>query len=423
MKFSIGVLPLLLASVNAFAPTGMSPRQSTARAVIDPSNLHDLPHHIQSFQDVMSSFSIADLDSAGLPVSDIAAAAPQIAADVAEEVSKPDNGWFGFLTGPTMAFLNLIHTAFVAVGLDSNSWGVSIIALTLSIKLLTFPLTKSQLESTQKMQALQPSLKAVQAKYQSNPEVMNQKIAELYQTNEVNPLAGCIPSIVQIPVFIGLYRAVLDLANENMLDEPFLWLPSLEGPTYGSDPTKGSAWLFDNWVNGAPSLGWEQTAAFLVLPVLLVVSQFASMEFMTPKEQKDQQPAFLKVLPLMIGYFSLNVPSALCVYWVTNNLVTTATSVIIRNSLKMEPATVGGPSGSIDVESVDVVEPVAAFSPPTIREKPDGFASGGVTPITSKSSDVVDVESTSVDSGEGIAPEAPTSSKKKRGKKRKKKRN
>ncbi len=152
MKFSIGVLPLLLASVNAFAPTGMSPRQSTAHAVIDPSNLHDLSHHIQSFQDVMSSFSIADLDSAGLPVSDIAAAAPQIAADVAEEVSKPDNGWFGFLTGPTMAFLNLIHTAFVAVGLDSNSWGVSIIALTLSIKLLTFPLTKSQLESTQKMQ-------------------------------------------------------------------------------------------------------------------------------------------------------------------------------------------------------------------------------------------------------------------------------
>ena len=95
--------------------------------------------------------------------------------------------------------------------------------------------------------ALQPTIKALQAKYQSNPEVMNQKIAEVYQQNEVNPLAGCIPSLVQIPVFIGLYRAVLNLAKDNALDEPFLFLPNLEGPTYGADPAHGSDWLFKNW--------------------------------------------------------------------------------------------------------------------------------------------------------------------------------
>lgn len=257
-------------------------------------------------------------------------------------------------------------------------------------------------------QALQPTLKEVQAKYQSNPEVMNQKISELYSSNNVNPLAGCIPSIVQIPVFIGLYRAVLDLANENVLDESFLWLPSLEGPTYGADPAKGSAWLFDNWVNGAPSLGWGETSAFLILPVVLVVSQLASMEIMTPPEQKDQQPAFLKFLPLLIGWFSLNVPSALCVYWVTNNIVTTASSVIIRNSLKAEPATVGGGTIDVQAESVPEMTVASSFSPPTIREKPDGFASsGGVTPITGTAIDV-DVEESA---GEAI-PSAPTSKKK-----------
>jgi YidC/Oxa1 family membrane protein insertase len=94
---------------------------------------------------------------------------------------------------------------------------------------------------------LQPSIKAVQAKYQSNPEVMNQKIAELYQANEVNPLAGCLPAIVQIPVFIGLYRAVLTLAKENKLDEPFFFLPNLEGPTYGADPAHGSDWILSGW--------------------------------------------------------------------------------------------------------------------------------------------------------------------------------
>jgi len=430
MKFSIGYLPLLLAlfenNANAFAPSGMTAasRQSTARALspIDPSNLQDLPNHIQSIKDVMSTFSIADLDAAGLPITgDMAAAAPAAAA-VAEEATKSSNGWFGFLTGPTEGFLQLIHTGLVAAGLDSNAWGISIIILTLTIKLLTYPLTKTQLESTQKMQTLQPALKEVQAKYQSNPEVMNQKISELYQTNNVNPLAGCIPSLVQIPVFIGLYRAVLELANENVLDEAFLWLPSLEGPTYGADPTKGSAWLFDNWVNGAPSLGWAETSSFLILPVALVVSQLASMEFMTPKEQKDQQPAFLKFLPLLIGWFSLNVPSALCVYWITNNIVTTATSVIIRNSLQMAPATVGV-GDTIDVQAESV--PTATFSPPTIREKPDGFASAsssGVTPITGSTIDVDTVEDVA-EAGEPMMNTAPTSSKKKRGKKRKKKRN
>jgi YidC/Oxa1 family membrane protein insertase len=235
-------------------------------------------------------------------------------------------------------------------------------------------------------------MKAVQAKYQSNPEVMNQKIAELYQANEVNPLAGCLPTFAQIPVFIGLYRSVLALANENILDEPFLWLPSLEGPIYGADPTKGASWLFDNWANGVPSLGWEETAAFLVLPIVLVLSQFISMEIMTPKEQKESQPAFLKVLPLMIGYFSLNVPSALSVYWVTNNFITTATSMIIRNGLKTEPATVGA---TIDT-TAEIQSNVSAFTPPPIREKPEGFGAssssmGGVTPITS-TDEVIDAD-------------------------------
>jgi YidC/Oxa1 family membrane protein insertase len=83
---------------------------------------------------------------------------------------------------------------------------------------------------------------------------MNQKIAEVYQTNEVNPLAGCLPSFAQIPIFIGLYRAVLNLAADNKLDEPFLFLPNLEGPTYGADPAHGSDWLFQNWYVGPVDL-------------------------------------------------------------------------------------------------------------------------------------------------------------------------
>ena len=175
---------------------------------------------------------------------------------------------------------------------------------------------------------------------------MNQKIAEVYQTNEVNPLAGCIPSLVQIPIFIGLYRAILNLAKEDKLEEPFLWLPNLEGPTYGADPAHGSDWILKNWVDGAPSLGWDDTAAFLTIPVILVISQFLSMQLMQPKVEGQEQPAILKVLPLMIGWFSLNVPAALGIYWVANNFITTAISMQIRSGINMEPVAPSGGSAS-----------------------------------------------------------------------------
>lgn len=205
----------------------------TARSFgIDPSSFHDLPQQVDAFQHSLASVQMLLADAA---------------TEVVEETAKNDNGWFGFLTGPIEGLLRIIHSGLNLAGLEANSWGISIIALTALIKLLTFPLTKQQLESTTKLQALSPQIKELQAKYASNPEVMNQKMAEFYQVNDINPLAGCLPSLAQIPVFIGLYRAVLELAKNNELDEPFLWLPNLEGPTYGADPTSGSDWILKGW--------------------------------------------------------------------------------------------------------------------------------------------------------------------------------
>jgi 60Kd inner membrane protein len=99
-----------------------------------------------------------------------------VSPDVVVEAASDDNGWFGFLTYPIEGLLQIIHTAIAATG-TANAWGVTIIVLTILIKVVTFPLTKTQLESTNKMQAMAPAIKELQAKYQSNPEVMNQKIA------------------------------------------------------------------------------------------------------------------------------------------------------------------------------------------------------------------------------------------------------
>jgi YidC/Oxa1 family membrane protein insertase len=256
-------LPLLLVGgVNAFAPSARSfvgRPSTTARSFgIDPSHFTDVFQQFASSSVMLSDAMDALSDAATAAAStaaDVATSAASTAVDVVASTSDTavdaatgasDNGWFGFLTVPIEGLLQIIHSLIAATG-TANSWGVSIIVLTVLIKVLTFPLTKTQLESTNKMQAMQPAIKEIQAKYQSNPEVMNQKIAEFYQTNEINPLAGCLPSLVQIPVFIGLYRAVLELAKDNKLDEAFLFLPNLEGPTYGADPATASDWILHGW--------------------------------------------------------------------------------------------------------------------------------------------------------------------------------
>lgn len=167
--------------------------------------------------------------------------------------------------------------------------------------------------------------------------------ARLYKQAGVNPLAGCLPTLATIPVWIGLYQALSNVANEGLLTEGFFWIPSLGGPTSIAARQSGSgiSWLFP-FVDGHPPLGWSDTAAYLVLPVLLVVSQFVSMEIMKPPQNDDPAAKnsllVLKFLPLMIGYFSLSVPSGLSIYWFTNNLLSTAQQVWLRKLGGAKPA-------------------------------------------------------------------------------------
>lgn len=420
MKLSLAIL--VITGAHAFAPARSSCRVRTQRSLgIDPSVFHDIPHHVESLQQAFPSLSVADAVDTVTSADITSSAADTAGSAVDAAATATDNGWFGFLTGPIESLLQAIHALLVGLGMNANSWGISILTMTVIIKILTFPLTKQQLESTNNMQALQPEIKAIQAKYQSNPEVMNQKISEVYQSNQVNPLSGCIPSLVQIPVFIGLYRAVLALAKQDKLNEPFLFLPNLEGPTYGADPAQANEWITKGWVDGVPSLGWEDTIAFLILPVFLVVTQFASMQLMQPQPGPDgtapEQPFFVKLLPLMFGYFALNVPAALCIYWGANTAITTATTLFIRSQMKTEPVAVSSASAA-------TTEVSSVFAPPPMREKPAGFSNAftedpDMTPITP--TDVVDAEVVDeevTDGGAGMASNSKGGGKKKKKKKR-----
>lgn len=167
-------------------------------------------------------------------------------------------------------------------------------------------------------------------------------------------------------------------------------------------------------------LGWDDTIAFLILPLFLVISQFASMQLMQPKTDdpaQQQSNAILKVLPIMIGWFALNVPSALSVYWVVNNIITTATSLIIRNNMKVETVTPGASSASMTKEAPTI------FAPPP--QKPAGFApktsiTDEVKPLTAVDAEIVEKES-SKDTEAGVDEFNGNTSAKRGGKKKGKK--
>ena len=225
------------------------------------------------------------LDSADPGMVAAAADAANAAADVAQEA-----GWFDtIVVNPFGAAITALHGFLRSIGVE-EAWGGAIIIFTLGVKAVTFPLTKQQIESSTKMQAIAPAAKALQEKYRDrDPARLNAELQDLYTKNQVNPLAGCLPALAQIPLFIGLYRSLLNLAKADKLTESFLWLPSLEGPV--SDYTQGISWLTEGWSNGSPSLGWHDTLCYLVLPVLLVVSQYVSTALLTPPEQKNDPSA------------------------------------------------------------------------------------------------------------------------------------
>ncbi|XP_052204916.1 ALBINO3-like protein 1, chloroplastic [Diospyros lotus] len=255
------------------------------------------------------------------------------ASDAATSV-KQSGDWLSGITYYMESVLKVLKDGLSALHIP-YSYGFAIILLTVLVKAATFPLTKKQVESAMAMRSLQPQIKAIQQRYAGDQERIQLETARLYKLAGINPLAGCLPTLATIPVWIGLYRALSNVANEGLLTEGFFWIPSLAGPTTIASRQNGSgiSWLFP-FVDGHPPLGWSDTLAYLVLPVLLVLSQYISVQIMQSSQGNDpnlkSSQAITKFLPLMIGYFALSVPSGLSLYWFTNNILSTAQQVFLQ---------------------------------------------------------------------------------------------
>ncbi|CAN1295402.1 ALBINO3-like protein 1, chloroplastic [Linum perenne] len=285
---------------------------SVARFGFHPGSFSD-PNLLERFESVI--YTIAD-------------------AAVATTTTAKNNDWFSGITYYMESILKVLKDVLSTLHVP-YSYGFAIILLTIIVKAATFPLTRKQVESGMAMRSLQPQVKAIQERYAGDQEKIQLETARVYKLAGVNPLAGCLPTLLTIPIWIGLYRAFSNVADEGLLTEGFFWIPSLSGPTTIAARQSGGgiSWLFP-FVDGHPPLGWSDTFAYLVLPVLLVLSQFVSIEIMQSSQSDDPNvktsQAVTKFLPLMIGYFSLSVPSGLSLYWFTNNVLSTLQQVWLQ---------------------------------------------------------------------------------------------
>ena len=211
-----------------------------------------------------------------------------------------DYGWFGnkfaFLVKPLLKVLAYFY------GLTQN-YGWSIIFLTLIIKLLFFPLTHKSFKSMKGMQKIQPYVKVIQERNKDDRQKMNEELLELYKKHKVNPVGGCLPMLLQIPVFIALYHAL----------------------------------FFSIELRGAPFIGWITDLSvqdpYYVTPVLMGITMFLQQK-MTPSVGDPMQQKIMMFLPIVFTFLFISFPAGLVIYWTVNNILTISQQYYIYKVLK-----------------------------------------------------------------------------------------
>jgi YidC/Oxa1 family membrane protein insertase len=241
--------------------------------------------------------------------------------------------------------LDQVHASLEGAGMTSNTYGLSIALFTILVRSLALPLTYVQVSSSLKTQQMNPYREKIAAAFpdKSQEQIKTQLVGQLFSAAKVNPLAGCFPALVQIPVFISLYRCLSNQVAEGKLNEGFLWLPSLEAPIYGGTASNWFSSIFTTF-GTRPALGWHDTALYLTLPAILIATQTVSTKFLKPArepgaeltDQEKQSDQIANFLPFMIAYFSTNVPSGLGIYWVTSNLMTTIFTLALKAGIKQD---------------------------------------------------------------------------------------
>ena len=231
-----------------------------------------------------------------------------------------DFGWYYFLTKPFLYILIFFKNI-------SGNFGVSIILLTLLIKLIFFPLANKSYVAMQKMKELQPQLLRIKETYKNDKVKLNQEMMALYKREKVNPAAGCLPIIIQIPVFFALYKILF--VSLEMRHAPFyLWIQDLSV----ADPTSilnlfGLLPYDPNFLPKMINIG--------IWPLIMGISMWIQQK-LNPQPTDPMQAKIFKFLPIFFTFILAPFPSGLVIYWTANNVLSMAQQILIKQRMKKE---------------------------------------------------------------------------------------
>ena len=219
---------------------------------------------------------------------------------------------FGAFTPISKGLLHVLNSFYHVI----PNYGVDIIILTVLVKVCLFPLTRKSQMSMFKMQELQPELKKLQEKYKDDKQRMGQEQMALFKRHGVNPMSGCLPIVLQLPVFYALFRT-LQLSFE-MRQAPFaFWIHDLSRPDMMFTLSSPLPFL-GNYIN--------------VLPIIMAVASIAQMRLMpsNPDPKAQQQQQLMKIMPVMFAFVLYHMPSGLLLYWTTSTILSVGEQLLIR---------------------------------------------------------------------------------------------
>ncbi|QKF65092.1 membrane protein insertase, YidC/Oxa1 family [Campylobacter corcagiensis] len=206
-------------------------------------------------------------------------------------------GFFTFLAKPMFSFLSYLYNL-------TGNWGWAIVLMTIIIRLFLAPLTIRGMVSMNKLKDVAPKIKEIQEKYKDNPQKMQQKVMELYRQSGANPMGGCLPILLQIPVFFAVYRVLVNAIE-----------------------LQGAPWILwiDNLADKDP---------YFILPIIMIFSMWLQQKMTNATFQDPMQEKIMKAMPFIFGIFMAFFAAGLTLYWATNNLLSVLQQAVINRIIK-----------------------------------------------------------------------------------------
>ena len=220
---------------------------------------------------------------------------------------------FGFLQPVAELIIKIVDALYqVTVAVGFPSYALAIIMISILLKLILYPLMQKQMKSTMNMQEVQPKLEYVQKKYKNNPEKMNEEVMKLYKEYDINPMAGCLPLLIQMPILIGLFMALRQYNFDPIEHATFFWVPNLGL----ADPLH-------------------------ILPVVVALTMYLQQKITMSATAGNEQTAqmmktMLYMMPAMMLFVCWTMPAGLCLYWAFFSVLSIVQQYFMNKQKKKE---------------------------------------------------------------------------------------